>query len=74
MTDPIATAGAQSEFTVMLRERFASVREMYCCSHLLLEVLPVYYSRDTEIVDAVEILTVSRDLKIFVGTDLCWIL
>lgn len=73
MTDSITIVGAHSEFTVMLCDHFASIREMYSCSHFLLKVLPVYYSRDTEIVD-VEILTVSRDLKIFVGTDLCWIL
>jgi len=39
--DPFLTAETQREFTVMLCDCFASMREIYCCSHLLLEVLLV---------------------------------
>lgn len=58
MADSTTTVGANSKFTVMLWDRFASIREMHCYNHLLLEVLPVHYSRDPEII-YVEIFTVS---------------
>lgn len=58
-----------SEAVLQVLER-CIVAAIYCWKFCL----SVYYSRDIEILDTVEILTESRDLKIFVGTDRCCIL